>query len=120
MNMSYCRFHNTYEDLQECKEALDNADISSVAEKRKAKALVELCKKIAEFDTKYIDSIKTEDEDCEEQELLVRNKWNGKTYKVLETTDKAVTLQREDGTKFTIQKSEYFFNYFEKRVDKVN
>lgn len=56
----------------------------------------------------------------EEQELLVRNKWNGKTYKVLETTDKAVTLQREDGTKFTIQKSEYFFNYFEKRVDKVN
>ena len=52
--------------------------------------------------------------------MLVRNKWNGKTYKVLETTDKIVKLQREDGTQFTIQKSEYFFNYFEKSVDKVN
>lgn len=52
--------------------------------------------------------------------MLVRNKWNGKTYKVLEITDKAVTLQRENGTQFTIQKSEYFSNYFEKRVDKVN
>ena len=52
--------------------------------------------------------------------MLVRNKWNGKTYKVLETTDKTVKLQREDGTKFTIQKSEYFSNYFEKSVDKVN
>jgi hypothetical protein len=52
--------------------------------------------------------------------LLVRNKWNGKTYKVLETTDKTVKLQREDGSQFTIQKSEYFSNYFEKKVDKVN
>jgi hypothetical protein len=52
--------------------------------------------------------------------LLVRNKWNGKTYKVLEIADKTVKLQREDGSQFTIQKSEYFSNYFEKRVDKVN
>lgn len=52
--------------------------------------------------------------------MLVRNKWNGKTYKVLEITDKIVTLQREDGTKFTINKAEYFANYFEKKVDKVN
>ena len=52
--------------------------------------------------------------------MLVRNKWNGKTYKVLETTDKTVKLQREDGLKFIITKAEYFFNYSEKRVDKVN
>ena len=46
-NMSYCRFHNTYNDLQDCKEALDNGDISSESEKKKAKALVELCKEYA-------------------------------------------------------------------------
>ena len=46
--------------------------------------------------------------------LLVLNKWNKKTYKVLEVTDKAVMLQREDGSQFTIQKSEYLFSYIEK------
>ena len=34
--------------------------------------------------------------------------------------DKSVVLEREDGSQFTIQKSEYLFNYSEKRVDKVN
>jgi len=52
--------------------------------------------------------------------LLVRNKWNGKTYKVLEITDKDVILEREDGSQFTIVKKEYLANYFEKGVDKVN
>ena len=66
-NMSYCRFHNTYNDLQDCKEALDNGDISSESEKKKAKALVELCKEIVDnYDEDYVDSIKTEDEDCED------------------------------------------------------
>ena len=46
--------------------------------------------------------------------MLVRNKWNGKMYEVLEITDKNVTLQRVDGSQFTIQKSEYFFSYSEK------
>ena len=46
--------------------------------------------------------------------MLVRNKWNNKMYKVLEITDKNVTLQREDGSQFTIQKSEYFFSHVEK------
>ena len=47
--------------------------------------------------------------------MLVRNKWNNKMYKVLEITDKNVTLRREDGRQFTIQKSEYFFSYSEKK-----
>ena len=47
--------------------------------------------------------------------MLVRNKWNGKVYDVLEITDKNVTLQRDDGSQFTIQKSEYFFSYSEKK-----
>lgn len=53
--------------------------------------------------------------------MVVRNKWNGNDYIVVEKTDKDVTLQRTtDGSRFTIQKSEYFFNYFEKSIDKVN
>ena len=40
--------------------------------------------------------------------MLAQNKWNGGMYEVLEITDKNVTLQREDGSQFTIQKSEYF------------
>lgn len=46
--------------------------------------------------------------------MQVLNKWNKKTYKVLEVTDRAVTLQREDGSTFTISKGEYFSNYLEK------
>ena len=51
----------------------------------------------------------------EVEKQLARNKWNNKMYKVLEITDKNVTLRREDGRQFTIQKSEYFFSYFEKK-----
>ena len=47
--------------------------------------------------------------------MLVRNKWNNKMYEVLEITDKNVTLRREDGSQFTIQKPEYFFSYSEKK-----
>ena len=51
----------------------------------------------------------------EVEKQLVRNKWNNKMYEVLEITDKNVTLQHEDGSQFTIQKSEYFFSYSEKK-----
>jgi hypothetical protein len=39
------------------------------------------------------------------------NRWNRKWYTVLEVTSKEVTLQREDGTQFTIAKSELYANY---------
>lgn len=39
-NMSYCRFHNTRIDIQECIEALTNRDISSDEEKRAAKNMI--------------------------------------------------------------------------------
>ena len=45
--------------------------------------------------------------------MLVRNKWNKKIYKVIEVKDGKVTLERKDGTQFTIAKAEYFFNYSE-------
>ena len=45
--------------------------------------------------------------------MLVRNKWNKKTYKVIEVKDGKVTLERPDGTRFTIAKAEYYANYSE-------
>lgn len=53
--------------------------------------------------------------------MLVLNKWNKKKYKVINKTDKAdkaVTLEREDGSQFTINKQEYFSNYSEKVLTK--
>ena len=53
--------------------------------------------------------------------MTAQNKWNGKDYLLIEKTDKTVTLKRkEDGYTFTIAKSEYFFSYFEKVVDRLN
>ena len=55
VNMSYCRFENTYLDLQECAEALDASDgvegvekSANEYEKRYVRKLVELCQQIAE------------------------------------------------------------------------
>lgn len=47
--------------------------------------------------------------------MLVRNKWKGGTYKVIDITDNMITLEREDGSRFTIMKKEYFSNYSEKK-----
>lgn len=53
-NMSYCRFHNTLIDLNDCESALnefindDENVISSDEERRCAKKLIELCQYIAE------------------------------------------------------------------------
>lgn len=45
MNMSYCRFQNTLQDLRDCQTALaDNGpDDLSPEERRAAKRLIELC-----------------------------------------------------------------------------
>lgn len=43
--------------------------------------------------------------------LVVLNHWNRKWYTVLKVTDKEVTLQRGDGSGFTIAKSELYANY---------
>lgn len=43
--------------------------------------------------------------------LRVLNRWSRKWYIVLKVTDKEVTLQREDGSKFTIAKSELYADY---------
>lgn len=66
-NMSYCRFENTLSDLRDCKEALENREELSSREAKKAKALIDLCRNIADdYDDDYVDSLKEEDEEEEE------------------------------------------------------
>jgi len=50
-NMSYCRFENTYRDLQDCYNDLCEdceKELSSDYEERARKNLLELCQQIAE------------------------------------------------------------------------
>ena len=58
-NMSYCRFHNTLIDLEDCYEDMQfGNDFSelSLTEQEARNELVALCKKIAEqFDEKLIE-----------------------------------------------------------------
>lgn len=45
-NMSYCRFENTFEDLKDCADHLEDEDVSS-SEKFYKKRLIRLCQEIA-------------------------------------------------------------------------
>lgn len=48
-NMSYCRFENTYQDLQDCYDALveKSLDELSETEKKYAIKLIEMCQDIS-------------------------------------------------------------------------
>ena len=43
--------------------------------------------------------------------MLVRNKWNKKTYEVVSIENGRVTLKRTDGSVFNIAEKEYIANY---------
>lgn len=45
--------------------------------------------------------------------MVVKNRWNGKEYKLIELDNNSVTLERSDGTRFTIKRVEYYENYYE-------
>ena len=53
-NMGYCRFENTFNDLVDCQEALDNYGAEEIIEgaseyeKPKVRQLIELCKEISD------------------------------------------------------------------------
>tara|TARA_R100000951_G_scaffold97633_1_gene87308 strand:+ start:310 stop:504 length:195 start_codon:yes stop_codon:yes gene_type:complete len=54
-NMSYCRFENTYRDLKECSNALENEggvqgieEEANEYEREYVKKLIELCRDITE------------------------------------------------------------------------
>lgn len=48
MNMSYCRFHNTLQDLKDCYYNIEDVDNMSFEEKRARKQLIEICMDIAD------------------------------------------------------------------------
>lgn len=45
-NMSYCRFENTFRDLQDCEEHIFDKDLSESEEKYR-KRLINLCRSLA-------------------------------------------------------------------------
>ena len=47
-NMSYCRFENTYRDLKDCHEAMDDVENLSLDEKKYRERIIELCFEIAD------------------------------------------------------------------------
>lgn len=74
-NMSYCRFHNTLSDLNDCESALnafindDENTIESEEERNKAKKLIELCQYIAEnYSAEDIDEYAKHYDEEEEEE----------------------------------------------------
>ena len=48
MNMSYCRFENTVNDMIDCIDNMEIDEYASAYEKRARKEFVELCVQVAE------------------------------------------------------------------------
>ena len=61
-NMSYCRFENTYGDLQDCYNALGNKSLDELSktEKKYAKELIKMCRDIADD---FLDEVYDDDSD---------------------------------------------------------
>ena len=49
-NMSYCRFQNTYQDLRDCEEALNENELEDLSESELeyAKRLIKKCQRITQ------------------------------------------------------------------------
>ena len=63
-NMSYCRFENTSQDLNDCLEALsneENTDLNTY-EETGLRDLIQLCKEILEYEDEIIDFWETRDD----------------------------------------------------------
>ena len=65
-NMSYCRFENTFRDLQDCVDNIHN--VSSEREKRYRSRMFDLCQQFMEEydDVKHDDEDEDEDEDSQD------------------------------------------------------
>jgi len=63
-NMSYCRFENTYRDLLDCYENMNN--INGESEKNYMRRLVDICKEI--IDEYELNKMSEDDEDDEWEE----------------------------------------------------
>jgi hypothetical protein len=49
-NMSYCQFENTFKDLEQCFDAMQEGDELSTSEEKYKRYLIELCHQIIELD----------------------------------------------------------------------
>ena len=58
MNMSYCRFENTVNDMIDCINNMEIDEYASEHEKRARKRFVELCAQVAE---QYREELEDED-----------------------------------------------------------
>lgn len=47
-NMSYCRFENTFRDLQDCRDHMDETADLSPEEKKARSWLIDLCMEISD------------------------------------------------------------------------
>lgn len=67
-NMSYCRFQNTYRDLKDCVNALnDNGpDALSDDELAAAKMMMQLCDQMLSFHDEVLDEVEFRKEEVEE------------------------------------------------------
>lgn len=43
----------------------------------------------------------------------VQNKWTNRVYEIISRTDNSVTMKRENGSVFTINRKEFEFSYHE-------
>lgn len=59
MNMSYCRFYNTLQDLKDCYYNIEDVEDMSLEEKRARKQLIEICMDIAD-NADYLLNIESE------------------------------------------------------------
>ncbi len=59
-NMSYCRFENTYGDLRDCVEALEENRLEDLSDRERkfAESIKDLCKE-------YLELTETEEKDAE-------------------------------------------------------
>ena len=63
-NMSYCRFENTANDLQDCIYAIEDGDIVDLSsfEIRGAKTLLHLAHKLIELEDELLEGIEVSEE----------------------------------------------------------
>lgn len=61
MNMSYCRFQNTLQDLKDCADYMEETDLDK-EEERARKELIKVCRQIVEQDD-YDSKLEFDNED---------------------------------------------------------
>jgi hypothetical protein len=43
--------------------------------------------------------------------MTVKNKWNGRSYRVIKVKEKTIVLEKENGEQIEIDRSEFNFSY---------